>query len=216
MIVFGTRSKVSPGKEIRQAVCASCGNAGINTYTAHRYFHIYWIPFLPFKRQLCTECQHCKEAHVGKEIPSEYLSVAGTDAGAGRPPWYLFSGLVLLIALGIYGQQANQRDKQETASFLNAPQVNDLYIVTAEDVFGEKPEKGKYTVLLVQAVNGEKLDFVPARYLYSTVSKAEKDIRNGSAREGEYFANSVLGFDKTAIGKFHADNAIRKIIRNTQ
>lgn len=213
MIIFGTRSKISGGEEVRQAVCSSCGNAGINMHSAHSYFHVYWIPVFPYKRETISECQHCKEARVGKEIPPEYHSVAGTSAGKPKPPLYMFSGLMIFAIIMGVGYHSNRQETQLTTQFLASPQINDLYIVKAQDVFGQKPEKGVYTVLQVKSINGEAVQFVPSRFLYSNVSGAENDISDGSTRSNEYFAPDTMEFDKTRLNQLHGNRSLKRIVR---
>jgi hypothetical protein len=69
MIIYGTRGKVIPGGRRQDIVCASCGQADLATYGILRYFHIFWIPVLPTKKQPVAECLHCKKTLAGKEIP---------------------------------------------------------------------------------------------------------------------------------------------------
>ena len=124
MIVFyGTKGKVIAGPQKQGVACGSCGNTTQNTFGVLRYFHIFWIPLFPIKREVGTECPQCKQTLVGKEVSDTVrnsVKEAVFTAGKVLP---MFTGLVILaIIFGYAGYLGTQQSKKE-AAYLASPAV---------------------------------------------------------------------------------------------
>jgi len=95
MIFFGTRGKVMEiGEPIEDFECPHCGNLGMNSVGAIRYFHIYWIPMFVTKRSAVMICPHCKYNVADDEL----------DSGASKALRSIVFGKNKLIGynLGLY------------------------------------------------------------------------------------------------------------------
>ncbi len=99
MIIYGT--KAAKGKFIETATqCPFCGkdhSVGILPY--HKYFHVYWIPIVPYGREYAVACSAC-----GHGVPDHYISGGINEdikRQAKRPIW-TFAGAFVLGAIAMY------------------------------------------------------------------------------------------------------------------
>lgn len=99
MIIYGT--KAAKGKFIQTAIqCPFCGeNHAVGVLPYHKYFHLYWIPIIPYGREFITACAKC-----GTAVPDHYLGTNGVNEEikkqAKRPIW-TYAGLFILGMIGI-------------------------------------------------------------------------------------------------------------------
>jgi len=109
MIIFGTKSKVVQGHHVQGAECPDCGNRQFSSFGLLKYFHIFWIPFIPTSREAGMQCAHCKKMLVGKELPKPLKRDIKKAIFNGKNTAPMFAGLILFSALvvmiGISGEQ---------------------------------------------------------------------------------------------------------------
>lgn len=97
MIIYGT--KAAKGKFIQTEIqCPFCGAThAVGVLPYHKYFHIYWIPLIPYGKEFVTACGKC-----GTAVPDHYLGSEGVSdeikKQAKRPLW-IYSGLAILAIL---------------------------------------------------------------------------------------------------------------------
>ena len=108
-IFFGTRaSKIKTKRIDGNTECPYCQNKNTFVATAFgKYFHLFWIPLLPFSKETVLECSHCKKTYAEHELP-ENLRLALVKSNQIDPPkrplWHGFGCLVLaLIGLVVIG-----------------------------------------------------------------------------------------------------------------
>lgn len=68
MIFYGARHKITKTISEKLSACKNCGNFTFNIFGKLSYVHIYWIPLFVVRKQLGTECLHCKKILLGTEI----------------------------------------------------------------------------------------------------------------------------------------------------
>ncbi len=213
MIVFGTRGKVLAGKRKQGVVCPSCGKEEHTTSGVLRYFHVFWIPVFPTSKQPVLECAHCKKVLAGKEIPERTRrEIAETVFTTGRV-LPMFTGLALIAVLMGVGAFQSATDTRRMRIYLATPAVGDLYVVRLARFAPGAEARYPYGLMRVTAVSEGDLELQLGRYGYSGASGAEKAIRSGKHREGDYFADPPVRLARRDLGQLQMDGHIQAVKR---
>lgn len=130
-IFFGTRSsKIKTRKLQGQTECPYCQSQ--NSFfatTFGKYFHIFWIPILPFSKTTLVECSHCKKTYHTNELPENIQRALHKTDGQNpvkRPIWHSLGCLVvvaffaLFTILSVVGLLFYKTDKDERETLLLA------------------------------------------------------------------------------------------------
>ena len=213
IIIFGTRSKKFSGKSIQSLTCPNCGDNSHNTFGIIRYFHIFWIPVLPFRKLAGVECQHCGKARVGKEVPAPVIDgVRNTVFSWNNTlPWY--TGLVLIAGLLATGIVADEMDNRREQSYLAAPHAHDYYLVDFTKIFTRSDPEFRYGVMRIKSVSGEQVEMQVSNYAYSNRSGPRKAIRRQQASHSDYYVEQAVYFDLSEIQQLKASGAIYSVER---
>lgn len=99
MIIYGT--KASKGKFIQtETQCPFCGeNHAVGVLPYHKYFHVYWIPIIPYGKEYVTACGKC-----GNAVPDHYLGSNGMGEDIKKQvktPIWTFAGVFVLVAIAV-------------------------------------------------------------------------------------------------------------------
>ena len=214
MIVFyGTKGKVIAGPQKQGVACSSCGNATQNTFGVLRYFHIFWIPLFPIKREVGTECPQCKQTIVGKEVSDTVRNSVKEAVFTTGKVLPMFTGLVILaIIFGYAGYLGTQQSKKE-AAYLASPAVNDYYIVKFGEFFKYDDNKYPYGILKVTNISGGTMEVLVSNYAYESSSGARQAISKGETGKKEYYSQGTLQLNVSSLQQLKTSGAIRSVKR---
>lgn len=104
MIIYGTRGKQLKGAAKVDYTCKSCESNDSYAIGTLRYFHVFWIPFLVFKKLTYVRCAHCMKTIEYRDIPlAEQPKVIDDIYSFKRTGMYNFGvfALILMIVSGI-------------------------------------------------------------------------------------------------------------------
>lgn len=103
LFFFGTRaSRIKQTQLTGNTSCPYCEQQ--NTFIATtfgRYFHIFWIPFIPISKTTILECSHCKKSYTENEVPASIKTSLQRDEELNptkRPIWH-GCGCLLIVAI---------------------------------------------------------------------------------------------------------------------
>ncbi len=101
LYIFGTKGKAIKGKIVGDEPCSHCGKTPQVVTPIVKYFHIFWIPVVLYKKMIVLTCPHCKKQSSEKELgPSkvkEFKEVAFNEVST----YQYFTGLAIFIAAAI-------------------------------------------------------------------------------------------------------------------
>jgi len=141
MIIFGTRNKAI-SQETFQGKCMHCGQvATVQFVVVQRYAHVFWIPFFPIGKKGVSICSHCKQTLTVKEFNDEYREFYNQVKQNRRPPFYMYSGLILLGLLITAAVIAGKKDEARLRERIAHPRAGDVYSI--------KEGQGRYTLYKV-------------------------------------------------------------------
>jgi hypothetical protein len=154
-------------------------------YTFSRYFHIFWIPVFPYKKEAITQCNHCKQILNKKEFSSDLLSQYEEMKANIKKPYWQYIGAVLFAVLIISVIASIREDNKKDIAFLNAPEKGDIYQIRTTD--------GQYTLYKVSEV---KTDSV-----YVLFNEFQTNKQSGLRQSTMNAASSFITEDYLPIAK---------------
>jgi len=99
LIFFGLRSKVIPGYEHNDILCARCDTSAQVSYGISKYFHIFWIPVIAYKKVVGIKCRQCGTTREGKYMPGQLRSRLRKDVLSFKRTWTSYFGLLAMGAI---------------------------------------------------------------------------------------------------------------------
>lgn len=201
MIFYGIKSKVVKKENVSYYKCNQCND--INTTEISilsRYFHIYWIPFIPLNKKAIAFCNNCetetKKKHFSEQLKLAYLNVKSTI----KTSFWHFSGLLIIsFLIGVVLYSSGQTAKNKII-FINNPKVDDVYYT--------KIEKDVYSTLKVGNVT---LDSI---YLFQNSLTVNGSFKNNSIDKPEnYESMEMLILSKEDVLALFKDKTIYSVRR---
>jgi len=186
MIIYGNKATKTGHQHLFNSKCSHCGTKGdMEMYTFSRYFHIFWIPFFPYKKEAVTQCGHCKKVMTKKEFSADLLSDYEEMKINAKTPYWQFIGLALFAFLIFAVVNSIREDNKRDLAYLSAPKKGDIYEIHTA---GEG-----YTLYKVSEV---KTDSV-----YVIFNKFQSDKKSGLTQPKMNDAGSFIEEDYLPIAK---------------
>ncbi|MBB6521415.1 hypothetical protein [Pseudoteredinibacter isoporae] len=187
MIFFGSRGKTVSGQIVEGIDCPSCESKQFVTFGVIKYFHLYWIPTFPTSRTVGIECTHCRRTLIDKDLPAKLSGEIKATVFKKKNVLPLFSGLIIIACLVLFGIYSVQKDKLQEAAYIEQPLADDFYIVNYAKIFPDADEKYKYGLMRIKEVNSGRVEFQVSKIAYNKVSGVRTDIRNRKASSDDYY-----------------------------
>lgn len=203
MIIYGWNSK-----NIKQAhlgethECPDCHHRNAVLAIFASYFHIFWIPIFPYRKQAQIVCMNCERADEDKYLEPNMKQKIRQLKSAVKIPWWMFSGLgiVLIFITSIFVNDFF--DGQERASMISSPEVGDVYVIHDRE---ETSEYNHYLMKVLE-VSGDSLYVTVSSYSYN-------GIVNQLDREDGFY-NISYGIHKDEITRQDESGELKRVYRN--
>lgn len=83
--------------------CSYCETKASHELTSKAsYYHMMWIPVIPFGWKEFAKCTHCKYELDKKYFPPEIMDISKQNRKKLRRPIWHWTGLVVILSLIIY------------------------------------------------------------------------------------------------------------------
>lgn len=154
MVFYGTNSSNIKTGKIRNVSCPNCEkNTEMNYTIFGKYFHLYWIPFFPIGRVNIIECNNCKATYDLKDVDATIINKfqQEQDRNPTKTPIKLFSGLFLIVAIGIGIYGYDLQEDNNSANYAKNPKVGDVYFYEIPDM------KGHYTTMKLSKITKDSI-----------------------------------------------------------
>ena len=97
LIIFGIK-ETPIGIDERLVKCPSCEkHSWADMMVVSKYFHFFWIPFLPTEKEMNIICKECGLKRYGLYFDSNFISNFEEVKGKFRHPKFTYIGLALII-----------------------------------------------------------------------------------------------------------------------
>ena len=214
MLVFGTGQSTAHSQKLPFAVCQSCQKAELKKFIQYSYFHIFWLPLFPYRREVATECSHCKEYLLGNEVEEDLRS--SLNSAAAPPPLRLFSGIAALFLLFFVLEHFSAESKRNMAEYVANPIINDSYVFELAENDAARKQGQRYGVFRIAAIDGDQLSVNNSNYVYEYFSDASKALRKGVAHIKDYYSLSEDNLSLKYVQEMHSRGLIKAVIRTSR
>jgi hypothetical protein len=212
-VFFGTGTKRIAESTLHYIACEDCGNQTLRPYTLHRYFHVFWIPVVPYKREPVTECMQCKNTLINKELPPSVQAAIRRENKLSRPPAYLFAGAFLIVLLAAFVGLRGRSENIATLEYLSVPMVNDYYVVDYDEFLEWHDTEYRYGVFKIHEVEPDSVRFLVGTYGYQYAGDAKRAIRNDDVGASDYFYDDQVAFSYGEMQQLFEERHLKKIVR---
>jgi len=164
-LIYGYRiARIKKYADNRHA-CPNCGAFDLDVRVYKGYFQLFLIPFFPAGMKTTSiYCNECWQRYPDGPLQEEYERIT-------RVPLFLYSGIILVVALIIFLVFANLNKQKEKARFVDEPRIGDVYKM--------KKDEGKskaYYFLRVSKIRGDTVSLYHNHLVYDRyVSKFNSD-----------------------------------------
>ena len=188
MIIYG-RSNKQTESEIINSPCPHCGHEQRELSIFRGYFYLFWIPTLPWGRDVLLTCPHCQYCEGSKELFNKDRIECSEDQDmiddikarrkAGKTPPYFYAGAIIIALIFGAGTWSEAREdhlnKEAVAHFIAEPTINTGLVVRNRD---EAEKEFPFLFFYVTDVTegGREINFVMSDKAYSRISYARKDL----------------------------------------
>ncbi len=130
MIIYGWNSKNIKQAPLGEAFeCPDCHHRHSVLAIFASYVHIFWIPLFPYRKQAQIICMNCERADEDRDLEPEMKQKVRQLKGAVKIPWWMFSGLGMVLILITFVFVNEFFDGQERSSMISSPEVGDVYVI---------------------------------------------------------------------------------------
>lgn len=207
MILFGTAYKRGTMMPTYAGECMSCRSATINMTVYHKYFHIFFIPFIPLKKEVRGECRTCGRKYEADDLPTYFDETVKALKKAVRTPPVHFVGLVLFLLFGAFTSYRESVAAKDAEAYLANPKVADRYVLP----LGIR-SSFKYVICRVEAVWPDSLTFSVGHDAYAFQKGAREALDDGKLDKEGYFEGD-LTLARKEVAELLKDEDIKPIAR---
>lgn len=202
MIFYGTNAKSIKNGKIINVQCPNCEQNTSMTYSVFgKYAHIYWVPFIPYKKVSITECDYCKRTFESGELPQNIVKKLNQDFERGNTkyPIWMYSGASILAGVLIFTFFMNMKEKEDEANYIKEPKIGDLYHY--------KTESGNYSLMKVHDISKDSILLL--------VNEMETNLMSGVKEINlKKHYKEVYGFSRKEIEDLYKEKNIYEINRD--
>lgn len=201
MIVYGWNSKVLKESPFPNQTCASCNSEDAHVVVSASYWHVFWIPIFPYKKQLTIVCGNCSLETKPKHVSEEVRQFAKKLKSTVRFPFYMFAGIGIIAVLIAVFAFIGFQDNQKMEEYLDNPQANDIYFLYDK----EEPTELKYTLSKAVEVKGDSV--------YVTFNSFQYNYQPSRLESKDGFYDITIAMHKAALKEMYDKDEIRNVQR---
>lgn len=127
LFFYGVRTTPVLTAPLPDLACAHCQTPnGLSCTVFSRYVHFFWIPVFPIGKDSVTECAHCKQTLLAREMPASYRApVQAVQQQAGTPLTHFALVLLLgaFVAFGMVMSLFGKSDKSTATAPVSAQET---------------------------------------------------------------------------------------------
>lgn len=205
MIFFGRKEKQIKHGRIKNVICPECKeNATFDYWIFTKYFHVYWIPFFPYKKVTLVDCEECGSAIEPKQFSVNIKQKLQREheLNPARNPIWTYSGIIVLLILipWVFYQSSNAQDNY--LNYRQNPKIGDVYYLNY------KPENQTYyTTMKVASIENDSIHFMANDTM---VTKFKKVFTINNDR---YYSSKIKTYTKAQINDLFLKDSIYRIER---
>jgi len=192
----GTRKARIKTYQHHDRQCDDCKDFDLTIKVYKDYFHFWFIPiFANGIKSTTIKCNNCGAPIRSDSLSKEYESKT-------RIPFYLYTGVILIVLLVAAGGAAGAWNHYERTQFVSNPQVGDVYLIK-----GKEFTLTIYYFVRVQHINGDSVIASNNHigYLETTSAMSPDDY---------FVADKEIAYTKTQIKEMFEKGMISDVVRD--
>lgn len=159
--MHGQRTARIKKHTVTQDHCKNCMSFDLDIKVYRDYYHFILLPIVPVGDKTAKiYCNHCGEGLRTETVRRHYENIT-------RPPFWLYSGVILFVLLIVFIVLGNLIEQKQKATYAKNPQVGDIYLMRKDTV-----ELATYYYLRVSSVTNDSIFFSPNNLLYLSYPSA--------------------------------------------
>jgi hypothetical protein len=211
MLIWGSRSKNVELGVVATQPCGTCEKERpFKLVLDYRYGHLWYLFRLVLEKNYAIVCEVCRRGWR--------VDAAKAEAGLGRNPipfatrwsWAALVGLVALCLAG--GAVANRSQRGAADRYLQAPAINDRYLMDVAKLTHSTDGEAKFGVMRLKAVTDGMAEFQLSKNVHKYQSDARVDL-SGKATADEYYLDRTMTMPIAKLGELRADGTLIDIER---
>jgi len=165
LIIYGRKSANIKSDINHEHVCSNCNKLDLGIKVYRDYFHIFFLPFFPISyKEVKIRCNNCGEPKYIEPLQKQYEK-------STRTPFYMYTWLILIGGLILFGLVANFSAQKENAQLVADPHIGDVYAVRQH-----KNDTIIYYFLKVSRINGDTIVVYHNNFVYyGSMNKFNED-----------------------------------------
>jgi hypothetical protein len=183
MIIFGRKAKCIGHTRV-EGDCTHCNQAQLVAFIYQKYFHIFWIPTIPYGKTTMLQCQNCKNALDEKEQSPFQKSLTRPALKSTKTPVYHFAGLFLIICLMGWSMYSSEKEKARTQTLIASPAADDVAVMQSSD--------HEFIIVKLVSIGGEAVALQVGNYVYPNELSAKQAITRDKIKESDFFNNDTF------------------------
>ena len=201
MIIYGTNG--SKGQTIQTTeLCPICKQSQtIVIIPFYRYFHLFWIPFLPIGKKIAIGCEGC-----GNIINEKNFQLSSEVKSHIKIPKWHFLGLFLVVALFSYliinDNIETKANEKAIVEYISKPAIGDVYEYYLK-------ETKEYSLMKVVDIKSDTICVVFNEYA-ATKKNGLSELKK---KHSNNYEDYVYEYPKENVFKLVEDKVILKINR---
>lgn len=194
LLLYGKRTIRVRKHDDFHVKCESCNDYGQRFFVYQEYFHLFFIPLFPTgNKTISSTCLKCND-NLNEEKRNHYLSTT-------RTPLYLYSGIILFVALILALVTGNILTQKKKAEYIAHPEVNDIYLIRQEE-----NKQINYYFLKIKEIESDTVRLLSGYFQYNRFVS--------SMDETDYFVeDEIYSIPKEELKKLLDDGMINMVIR---
>lgn len=203
MIIYGWNTSNLKQAQLGDSYeCPDCRHRDSVLAIFASYVHIFWIPLFPYKKRAQIICMNCDRAEEDKYMESDMKQKVRQLKKSVKTPWWMFSGVGIVLILFTFSFVSAFLDGQEQTSLASSPEVGDVYVIHDRE---ETSEYNHY-LMKVLSVAEDSLFVTVTSYSYNGVVD-QLDPKDG-------FYDISFGIHKNEIIRQDETGELKRIYRD--
>ncbi|SFD12425.1 zinc-ribbon family protein [Chitinophaga sp. CF118] len=153
--IYGKKKTHIKSDTNHEYVCQNCNHSDLDVHVYREYFHLLFLPIIPVgAKEVKIRCNNCEQLKWIASLEKHYEKTS-------RTPFYLYTGLGILIGLILFAFIAGLQGKKENILFVENPHVGDVYTIKHE-----KKDSTSYYFFRIAQIEGDSVSVYHNNLIY--------------------------------------------------
>jgi len=205
MIIYGTRSKELGSNRISGEQCLNCESKEIYVIGVSKYAHLFWIPLLPYSKKVHPVCRNCGLKINKRDISQRMINKISLAKKEFKIPFYLFSGVIIISLLIIYGIYTSNKHNIDVAK--------NIKNLTIKDIVVFKNEGNTYSFGKITDIKSDTIFFNFSNYVFENRTPSETSYYLEKIKVPDFYNKKPYYFKQKEIDSLFKNGRITDLYK---